>query len=93
MQRDHPRLKVPQTARVIDDGKRADVVEEGVHGEVAPERVLLRCAERIVAVKHTIVAASGRHGLRDVVARRPAGEGRQLFGRELPPERRDFERF
>ena len=52
---DHPRAEILEAVHVVDDRERADVVEERVDREVAPERILFRRAERVVAMDHAIV--------------------------------------
>ena len=91
MHRTSPRAD-PRGPRVVDDGERADVVEQRVDREVAPERILFRRAERVVAVD----AADRRFGA-PVSAPRPLHRspgllgGGQLLGRHLPAERRDLD--
>ena len=54
MQRISACPQVLEAAGVVDDRERADVVEQRVDREVAAERILLRRAERVVAVEQPI---------------------------------------
>jgi hypothetical protein len=51
---DHPLPEVAEAADPIDDREGGDVVEEGVDREVAPEGVLLRGAEGVVAANEGV---------------------------------------
>ena len=51
---DEPVSQILQAAGVVDDRERADVVEQRVDREVAPERVLFGRAERVVAVDQAV---------------------------------------
>ena len=87
---DDSRFQVVESARVIDDRARRDVVEQRVDGEVAPECVLFGGAERIVAVKKSNMP--GR--LVDCSVDICMDVGcRQLFSRQLPPECRHLDRL
>ncbi len=57
-----PRIEVLESAGVVDDREGADVIEEGVDGEVTPERVLFRCAVGIVTLDEVILSAAPRTG-------------------------------
>lgn len=81
-----PNDAVPQileTADVVDDRERGDVVEERVDRKVAPERVFLRRAERIVVTNQQV----GLLGVR-LAGGRLFG-GRLIFGagQNVTPER------
>ena len=79
--------QILQPAGVVDDRERADVVEQRVDGEVAPEGVLFRCAERVVAM-HQPIAAVGVP-LSSVASRRLGGERRELASSSAETSRRN----
>ncbi len=102
---DEPALQIIEPPDVVDDRERADVVEECVDGEVAPECVLFRRAVGVVAVDETRslrvmrrAVAVGRRFDGDVARRgadwrerRRLDLRRQLARLNQPPERGDFD--
>ena len=85
-----PCVEVPQSARVIDDRKRADVVEECIDSEIAPEGILLGRAKRIVPMDDAIVGTAWRPGPLYVFLRRLGGERDLLLRGNQSPEGRDL---
>ncbi len=73
----------------------ADVVEQRVDREVAAERVLLRCAEGVVAVDQAVAILAGqRHAIGDRLEDFVAGVGGGQFrGAHQATERGDFDRL
>ena len=98
---DEPSVEIVEAADVVDDRKRADVVEQGVDGKIATERILFRSAVGVVTLDEVIFgAAAPRHG----IERRglwPGGEvgagnlhfRRQLGCTDVPSERGDLDGF
>jgi len=79
------RLKVLESADVVNDRKRGDVVRERVDREVAAKRVFFRRAEGVV-VMDEVAAFGGRR------IRRRHAVGDDLFARrQLTPERCDLD--
>jgi hypothetical protein len=64
-------LEILEAARVVDDRQRADVVEQRVDGEVAPERILFRGAVLVVALDRLVDDVGGHLHAR-------TGDDRQL---------------
>ncbi len=79
---DQPVTQVLQPADVVDDGERADVVEERVDREVAPERILFGRAERVVVLDQQVARVVAALGWRRAAARsaRPRCRGRCSSG-------------
>ena len=92
-----------QSADVVDDRKRADVVEQRVDGEVAAERILFRRAVGVVALNEVILGppSSGwlaRQRLPWLAPSSAAAAAASISGvssdaRHVPAERRDFDRL
>jgi len=65
---DEAGAQVVEAAHVVDHRERGDVVEERVDREVAPEGILFRGAEGIVAVHQLVAVGAARRGLLDLGA-------------------------
>ena len=86
---DQPRAEVLESAHVIDDRERADVVKKRVDGEVAAERVLLGGAVRVVPLDQVILGSAPQRApafgrrvdLHRVAAAHPGVRFRRELGR------------
>ncbi len=77
--------QIGEAVDVIDDRERPDVVEQRVDGEIAPERVFLGCAERVVVMDEMFAFGCRRIGRGHAV-------GHDFFAkRDLTPECGDLD--